>query len=410
MSFEKALGAMGPGPLTEAGLREHVFPLFSRVLRRPEIYLANHSLGRPPDRMALDVAAALDLWYHDMDGAWGGWLNEQTSFRAGMARLIGCGRADAVVPKTSAGQGLRAVLNALPGPRPVVLATRGEFDSIDFILKTYAAKGLIEVRWVEGDARGAFHGDAIAAAIGPDVDLVVVSQVIFVTGQVVPGIERVVAAAREHDAVVLLDTYHSAGVIDVGFDRLGVDFAIGGNYKYTRGGPGACWLAVHPRHLSEARTPEPGELAPVDTGWFAKQDPMGFERAEKPVLAAQGDAWLEATPAILTYYQCKAGVELQLALGVDRIRAYNLLQQSRLIEALRGHGIEPTLFEPRGAFLLVRHDNAKALSALLKRHGVNTDARRCPTTGAGYIRLCPDILNTTDELHRAAAVLGAVYH
>jgi kynureninase len=43
---------------------------FSRVLERDEIYLANHSLGRPPDRMAEDVRAALDAWYRDMDGAW----------------------------------------------------------------------------------------------------------------------------------------------------------------------------------------------------------------------------------------------------------------------------------------------------------------------------------------------------
>ena len=38
--------------LDEAWLKQQVWPRFSRALARQEIYLANHSLGRPPDRMA----------------------------------------------------------------------------------------------------------------------------------------------------------------------------------------------------------------------------------------------------------------------------------------------------------------------------------------------------------------------
>src|SRR3954469_25517613 len=87
---------------------------FSRVLGRPEIYLANHSLGRPPDRMAEDVRAALDAWYRDMDGAWDLWMSAREKFRALTARLLNVG-SSSVVPKTSAGQGLRAVLNSFPG-------------------------------------------------------------------------------------------------------------------------------------------------------------------------------------------------------------------------------------------------------------------------------------------------------
>ena len=45
-----AISALGPGPLTEAGLAKHIFPLFSRVLDTERIYLENHSLGRPLDQ------------------------------------------------------------------------------------------------------------------------------------------------------------------------------------------------------------------------------------------------------------------------------------------------------------------------------------------------------------------------
>ena len=58
-AVHNAVHSLGSGPLTEEGLRAHIFPLFSRVLTRDEIYLANHSLGRPLDCMADDVREAL---------------------------------------------------------------------------------------------------------------------------------------------------------------------------------------------------------------------------------------------------------------------------------------------------------------------------------------------------------------
>ena len=58
------------GPkLDEAWLRREVWPRFSRVLERKQIYLANHSLGRPPDRAAEDLRAAIYAWYSEMDRA-----------------------------------------------------------------------------------------------------------------------------------------------------------------------------------------------------------------------------------------------------------------------------------------------------------------------------------------------------
>src|ERR1041384_1823385 len=60
--------------LDEAWLARQVWPRFSRVLARNELYLANHSLGRPPDRAADDLRAAVDAWYSEMDGAWALWV------------------------------------------------------------------------------------------------------------------------------------------------------------------------------------------------------------------------------------------------------------------------------------------------------------------------------------------------
>src|SRR5438046_2715578 len=208
----------------EDGLRAKVWPRFSRALARNEIYLANHSLGRPPDRMAEDVRAAIDAWYRDMNGAWDLWLETRDRWRALTAKLVGAPRADCIVPKTSAGQGLRAVLNALPG-KPRIATSDGEFDSIDFILRVYREQGRIELKimpWQEMTAAGA--------------DLVVLSTVMFRTGEVVRHLPRLSHDAHAARALVLLDVYHHAGVLPLDLAALQADFAIGGSYKSLRRG------------------------------------------------------------------------------------------------------------------------------------------------------------------------------
>ncbi|MGP1271879.1 MAG: aminotransferase class V-fold PLP-dependent enzyme [Phycisphaerales bacterium] len=407
VSIDDAIAALGDRPLDEHAIRTHLWPLFSRVVAQREqtglIYLANHSLGRPLDRTARDVEHALDLWYRDLDRAWGPWSDMIGRYRALNARLIGCARHDAVVHKVSAGQGLRTVLNTIEpkSRRPRVLTTRGEFDACDFILKRYAAKGRIDLDWVEPDDRSRFDADDIASRITREHDLVVVSTVFFSTGQWLDRVQTVIDAAHQHGAMILLDTYHQAGVIPMQFDASRADFAIGGNYKYTRGGPGACWLAVRSDHLDDPR------LAPIDTGWFAKADHFGFGREDDAPLAPGGDGWQEGTPALLSMVQALAGLEFTLAVGVERLRAYSLEQQAFFADRLRAAGAEVIDDPPRGAFLLVPAAEPGTTAAALAQRGIITDGRLDPR-GRGHVRFCPDLLTTREELERAAPIIAEV--
>jgi kynureninase len=361
---------MSAPKLDEAWLRAQVWPRFSRVLARKQIYLANHSLGRPPDRTAEDLRAAVEAWYRDMDGAWKVWMQGREAFRSLTAKLVNTS-ADCIVPKTSAGQGLRAVLNALPG-KPRVLTTDAEFDSLDFILRVYRDKDRIALKASPFDA---FRFEAC--------DLVVVSTVAFRDGSVFQELDQLIRKAHAGGAKVLLDVYHHAGALPLDLAALDADFAVGGSYKYLRGGPGACWLYVHPRHHG---------LVTLDTGWFAKKDVFAYARPEPPQFAAGGDAWLESTPPVLAPFQALAGLELALELGIERIRDYNRSQKAVLKSLLPvdDHG---------GAFVVLKHGNAKALASELEEQGIKTDAR------GQYLRICPDVLNSRDELERVARKL-----
>jgi len=369
--------------LDEAFIARELRPRFSRVLARSGIYLANHSLGRPPDRTAEDVRRALEAWYRDLDDAWGPWLAARERFRALTAALVGAARPDCIVPKTSAGQGLRAVLNALPG-KPRVAASDGEFDSLDFILRVYRERGRIELRfapWRELEPA--------------DADLVVLSTVMFRSGEVVDDLAARVRAAHAAGALVLLDVYHHAGVLPLDLAALEADFAVGGSYKYTRGGPGACWLYVRPALLEKLRT--------LDTGWFAKKDVFAYQRPDPPQYGPGGDAWLESTPPVLAPVQALAGLELTLEVGVTRLRAHNLVQKGCLAALLAAEGVETLgAGETHGAFLTVRHPAAARIAQDLAARGVSVDAR------SDALRLCPDYLNTDGELAEAARLVRVV--
>ena len=391
-----AIASMGPEPLTEEGIARHVAPLFSRVLSRRErpIYLANHSLGRPLDATAADVAEAIGLWESQLGNAWDAWLAEIAAYRSRLAALLHAPRADCVVPKTSAGQGLRAILNSYERA-PRVVATRGEFDSIDLILRQYARRGRIELRFVEARADGIFEAADLLAAIR-DVDLVVVSQIVFNTAQVLPELPVLIGAAHACGARVLIDVYHALGVIPVDIGALDADFAIGASYKYLRGGPGAGYMYVHPRVLD-------GGFSTLDIGWFAKKEPFAYVRPDPPELGAGGDALLESTPPVLTCYQARAGQLFTAAVGVARLRAYSLAQQCGLIGMLGECGIRAEGgSDDRGAFIIVRSREARAWAGELERRGVIVDSR------GEILRLCPDLLNTQAELARAAERLGDI--
>jgi len=382
---------MNSEPITEAWLKKKIWPRFSRVRKTRKIYLANHSLGRPPDRMAQDVQHALDIWYHEMDGAWAEWLAARERFRALTARLVGAKRTDCIIPKTSAGQGLRAVLNALEGEQRDgrrgklrVVASDGEFDSLDFILRVYRDKGRIDLRlmpWRE-------------MSVG-NADLVVISSVMFRSGECVTSLNKLLRAAREAGALVLLDVYHHAGVIPLDLAGMEVDFAVGGSYKYLRGGPGACWLYVRPGLVETLRT--------LDTGWFAKKDMFRYERPDPPQYGAGGDAWLESTPPVLAPVQALAGLEMTLELGAARLRDYSIEQKQLLADFLALRKIASTgAGDEHGAFLTVTHPKAEKLVQALALRGVVADSR------GDQLRLCPDILNTEAEMAQVAEELAAV--
>jgi hypothetical protein len=114
-------------------------------------------------------------------------------------------------------------------------------------------------------------------------------------------------------------------------------------------------LASDRIYLANHSLGRPLGLRPLDTGWFARENTLGYERYDPPRLRAGGDAFLESTPPVLTYYQARSGQQFTLAITVERLREYGQKQLSQLKLYLADAGIDAIGGDAdHGAFLSVR--------------------------------------------------------
>ncbi|MBB5318175.1 selenocysteine lyase/cysteine desulfurase [Edaphobacter lichenicola] len=227
-------------------------------------------------------------------------------------------------------------------------------------------------------------------------DLVVISQVMFMTGRVVPNLDLLADQCHTAGARLLVDAYHAVGVFPVAVTDMKADFMIGGSYKYLRGGPGAAFLYLSPDALSSG-------LRPIDIGWFAKDQPFLYDRPDPPRFAYGGDAFLESTPPILTYYQARAGQQFALQMGVARIRAYCIDRLSNLKRYLAAVGITAEGADDlHGGFLTIENPAAVSLAETLERTGITADAR------SNRLRLSPDYLTPDSALRTVATTLASI--
>ena len=117
-------------------------------------------------------------------------------------------------------------------------------------------------------------GPSVEALIDRNVAVAVLSHVNYRTGELL-DMPAITQQLHDAGALVIWDLCHSAGVVDIGFDRNGIDFAVGCTYKYLNGGPGSpAFISVAKTHLATAQHPL--------SGWWGHAAPFAFDRDFRP--------------------------------------------------------------------------------------------------------------------------------
>lgn len=372
----------------EEGSREHWRASFATG---PGVYLLSHSVGRPPvDSEQVFSEAFFRPWRTGAGEPWPAWLDAVDRFRSAIARLL-TGARDDICPQQDLSTGLARILQCVPGltARREILLSERAFPSLGFVIDGARKLGL-EARFLPP---GLDERDPAQwrAQITGDTALVLVTQVQSNTGVQVPAAE-VCAAAREAGALTVIDAAQAAGILPLAVGELGADFILGSCVKWLCGGPGAAFLWVDPALVSRCE--------PMDVGWFSHADPFEFDihnfRYHPGALRFWG-----GTPSIAPYALAAHSVEQLLKIGIDRVRAHNLMLGDRLRAGVPvASRVSPAAPGERGGTVILDFGEANdAVAAAFADNGIHVDRR-----AAGF-RLSPHVYSSDEDIDAALAVL-----
>jgi kynureninase len=377
-------------------------PHYSRFRVASRLLLTGHSHQAWPDRSLEGQVRAWDDAAEAVDAKWERAFEMAERVRRGFARMLEDDDGDYALGANTHELVVR-FLSALPlRRRGKLLTTDGEFHTLRRQLDRLAEEG-IEV--VKVPARPATEvAERLARAVDDQTAAVLVSAVLFGSGAIVPGLDRVAAAAERAGAALLVDVYHAANVVPYPLARLGLAgaYAVGGGYKYCQMGEGNCFL----------RVPRGADLRPVATGWYAEFDALAAPPGGGVGYPAGAARWAGATYDPTSHYRAAAVLDFfaEQGLGVGLLRAVSRHQVGLLAELFDALDLpEPLVARDRalplagtGGFLALTAPRAGELSRRLAQRGVATDHR------GDVLRLGPAPYLADDQLREAMAILGEV--
>lgn len=362
-------------------------------------YLISSSLGAMPNTVYDAMKAYADTWATLGVRAWGegGWWDLKRRVGDAIAPLLTAPANSILVHENAsiANAILMSALDFSDTRRTKIVVTDQDFPSDVYSLKQLLPPH-IQLHIVRSRDGITIDTDDLLMAIDENTRLVSTSHVLFRSAYIMPA-QAIVERAHAVGAQVLLNGYHSVGIIPVDVTALNVDFYIGGTLKWLCGGPGGVFLYVRPDLLTS--------LQPKITGWFAHSRPFAFD-LENFDLREDSYRLANGTPSISSLYAIQPGVEIIKQVGVDVIRANSLRQTQMVIEKADAHGYpvrSPRTDETRAGTVTIQPDHAYEVSRELLARQFVIDYRE----GAG-IRIAPHFYNTDAEIEAVMAVIEEI--
>lgn len=359
-------------------------------------YLDGNSLG-PMPRAAADRVATMmaDEWSEMLITGWNraGWYVQPRKVGDRIARLIGAGEGQVVMGDTlsiKVFQALSAAL-ALRPDRRVILSDSGNFPS-----DLYVAEGIARAL---GATLRVVAPEEVEAAIGPDLAVLMLTEVDYRTGR---RHDMPALTARAHDAgaLAIWDLAHSAGAVDVDLLGSDADFAVGCTYKYLNGGPGApAFIWTHPRHAEQAE--------PILQGWMGHAAPFAFDQEYRP--APGIERMRVGTPPVIALSALEASLDIWDTVDMAALRARSIELSEAFIAGVEAQCPDLVLNSPRdparrGSQVGFRHPQGYAVMQALIAAGVVGDFRAPDVLRFGFAPLYNDL----DDVSQAVATLARI--
>jgi cysteine desulfurase/selenocysteine lyase len=366
-----------------------LFPITERA-----IYL-NHAAVSPPPRPTVEaVEAQLKDVSENGSVNYRSWVAVKERARRLAAEMIGA-RASQIAFMRNTSDGLSTVANGLRWRRGENVVTfRREFPSNIYPwLRLRDAYG-VEVRMCE-ERDGRVDLDELINLIDERTRVVAISHVQYGSG-FRADLERIGRAARERDALLVVDVIQAMGALPVRVEAELIDAAAASCHKWllTPEGIGLLYLSDRARERIE----------PTLVGWRSVENPEDYGNFEQQWKRG-ALAWETGNAPTALFHGLEASLKLLTETNVERIASHLSDLTDFLCECLAGRDYEVVSSRRAGEksqIVCIRSRNGQtshALYAHLKQQGIITAPR------GDRLRISPHLYNTASEIEALVKAL-----
>jgi selenocysteine lyase/cysteine desulfurase len=210
-------------------------------------------------------------------------------------------------------------------------------------------------------------------------------------------LERLGRIARKRDALLVVDTIQSLGVLPLNVEAELVDVAAGASHKWLLGPEGVGYLYLSDRARER--------LQPTLVGWTSVPNPEDYNNFDQGWNTGTL-AWETGTGPTALIYGLNASLELLKATGTERIAAYLETLTDCLCENLSSKNyrvISARDLGQKSQIVCIQHRggvSAMKLYAQLKSSNIITAPR------ADRLRIAPHYYNSVDEIDKLISALA----
>ncbi|WP_243076159.1 kynureninase [Microbacterium sp. SS28] len=347
----------------------------------PLVYFDGNSLGRPPRATAERLASFVrDEWGGRLIRGWDeAWMDLPFAIGDTIGRAaIGAAPGQTIVGDSTTVllyKLLRAAFDAQRAADPArveIVVDRDNFPTDRYLVEGIAAERGGRVRWIDVDLRAGVDAPALAAAVGPETAVVLLSHVAYRSGYLTDA-ASLTRIAHDAGALIVWDLCHSAGSVPVEADAWEFDIAVGCTYKYLNGGPGSPAFAYVAEHHHAT-------LAQPVQGWMGAADVFAMGPEYRP--AAGMRRFLSGTPPVLGMLAMQDTLAMIEDAGIQAIREKSVALTDFALrcadELLAPLGVEvasPRDAALRGGHVTLSHPAMREATARLWEQDVIPDYR-----------------------------------
>jgi selenocysteine lyase/cysteine desulfurase len=360
---------------------------------RTRAYLFSGALTPAATRVRAAWDRWSERWSDDPNSVYTGemMIGAMDDLRASFRRLIGAEPGTIAITDNTCRAANIAIRVLAERPGNVVIDD-GTYPSSAY---PWYARGDREVRFVPTDGVDDAAA-ALAARIDADTVAVCITHVAPFTGRR-HDLQAIADAAHANGAMLLVDAAQSTGIVPIDVVRDGVDALVTTAMKWLLGPPGIGFLYLSPALLADAPT--------LDVGYLGLDAPLGeWPPDAMPGVMADARRYELGLPNLPGVFAARAGIDLLLEVGIDRLFAHSEGLATRCIDGLLDRGadvVTPRDPAQRAGVVVARHPDLKRLFEVCREQGVDIGA-------IGGIRVDPAGFNTEADIDRFLACYDEV--